>query len=508
MGAPGLSRRDFLKLSAILPLISMKWPQPSAGLSFISGDTPNILFLVFDTLSAKHTSLAGYPRPTTPNLDRLAERSNVYHRCYSGGNFTTPGTASLLTGTYPWSHRAFHMHGVPTDEYRTKNLFGLLSDRFFTIAYTHNLLVTSLLHHFRGSLDVLKPTRDLCLYDDEYSDLIFEDDYNASFWGEWLALRGTGTQPSSLLLSLGHRILRFWHKSRVRDVYGDQFPRGIPSLHSLQFIPEDATDWMVSQLPQLPEPFLAYIHLLPPHEPYSARRDFVDLHRDGWSPDPKPEWFFSDDISQRELNRQRRFYDEYLSYADAELGRLMDGLEQRGLWDKTLLVFTSDHGELFERGLRGHVTQALFDPVIHVPLLISSPGQQQRSDFRTPVSTVDILPTLLEVAGAPIPEWIEGEVLPGFGEVASPEDRPIYAVEAKSNAKGAPLTKRTLAVILGSSKLIDYAGYGDLGRTQDLFLLDSDPDERTNLASKAERDRIRLLELLQDKLHEVDNPYG
>jgi len=64
---------------------------------------PNVLVIVFDTLSAAHTSVDGYPRRTTPHLERFAERATVYHRHHSAGNFANPGTASLLTGAYPWS---------------------------------------------------------------------------------------------------------------------------------------------------------------------------------------------------------------------------------------------------------------------------------------------------------------------------------------------------------------------------------------------------------------------
>ncbi len=79
------------------------------------------------------------------------------------------------------------------------------------------------------------------------------------------------------------------------------------------------------------------------------------------------------------------------------------------------MIFSSDHGEMFERGTHGHSTPLLYEPVIRVPLLISSPGQLERKDIHTLTSNVDILPTLAHISGLPVPDWAEGEVLPGLG---------------------------------------------------------------------------------------------
>ncbi|UCG22784.1 MAG: sulfatase-like hydrolase/transferase, partial [Chloroflexota bacterium] len=92
-----VSRRDFLKLLPLLPLMKVSWPHilPEERQLQQSPSGPNILVLVFDTLSASHMSLFGYDRQTTPNLARFAERATVFHRHQAAGNFTTPGTASI-----------------------------------------------------------------------------------------------------------------------------------------------------------------------------------------------------------------------------------------------------------------------------------------------------------------------------------------------------------------------------------------------------------------------------
>jgi glucan phosphoethanolaminetransferase (alkaline phosphatase superfamily) len=103
MGNRMVDRREFLKLAGLSPfsLGLMNFVKPEPENKRESG--ANFIIIVFDALSALNMSLFGYPRDTTPNLKRLAQRATVYHNHFASGNFTTPGTASLLTGTYPWS---------------------------------------------------------------------------------------------------------------------------------------------------------------------------------------------------------------------------------------------------------------------------------------------------------------------------------------------------------------------------------------------------------------------
>src|SRR5688572_25448852 len=99
-----INRRDVLKIAASLSLGAIGSPLVRFIRAGEQGatDKKNVLIVVFDAFSARHISLYGYDRLTTPNLSRLADRAVVYHNHYAGGNFTTPGTASLLTGTLPW----------------------------------------------------------------------------------------------------------------------------------------------------------------------------------------------------------------------------------------------------------------------------------------------------------------------------------------------------------------------------------------------------------------------
>ena len=105
------------------------------------------------------------------------------------------------------------------------------------------------------------------------------------------------------------------------------------------------------------------------------QHDFVGEFDDGWTPAAKPPHFFSLGHSDEYLSGLRQEHDGYIAYADVELGRLLSSMEESGVMDDTCVVITSDQGEMFERGIYEHVTQTLVDPVIHVPLVISQPGQ-------------------------------------------------------------------------------------------------------------------------------------
>jgi arylsulfatase A-like enzyme len=117
--------------------------------------------------------------------------------------------------------------------------------------------------------------------------------------------------------------------------------------------------------------------------------------------------------------------------------------------------------------------------VIHIPLLVSVPGQTSRRDIQTFTSSVDLLPTLLRLVGLDVPEWCEGLGLPGLtGE--GPGERAIYSVEAKSNSSFAPLKKATLAMHKNSHKLIYYRGY-DAEDQFELYDIFEDPEELNDL---------------------------
>jgi len=505
-----MDRREFLKLSAVFALMGTRASQLMGNIDkLVTGQKyPNVIILLFDTLSAKYMSLYDYPRNTTPNIDRFAKKAIVYHNHYTAGNFTTPATASILTGTYPWYHRALHMRGSILSRHTQKNIFRLIPSNIYKVAYTHNLLAFSLLSQLRDSIDYFKKPRDLALYDPQYSDQLFPSDYNVSLLSENAILRGNkNLNPTSPLMSLMYINHVYVNKTNIMNEIGSTFPRGIPQIDNMFFILEDFYDWMLDEITKLPHPFLMYIHLIPPHGPYNTRRDFKDIFEDDYEPISKPEHFFSQGYGNEHLNNLRRDYDEYLAYADNQFGRLYSFMEDNGIFDTSYVIFTSDHGELFERGIHGHLTQTLFESILRVPLIISKPRQDKREDVYNPTSSVDILPTLMHLYNQPIPEWCEGDVLPNFSAVPLQVDREIYTVEAKSNPKYGSLKKASIALQKGDYKLVRYMGYPGYHNEFECFNIKQDPDELNNIFSLENKAVGELIKIMDLKLSEVNRAY-
>jgi arylsulfatase A-like enzyme len=510
MGKPQINRRDFFKLFALTSLAGLG----AQGLSNFShgsnanqiSELPNIIIVVFDALSAKHVSTYGYHRDTTPNLTRFAEKATVFHRHYAAGNFTTPGTASLLTGTYPWSHGGYHLFGTMRSEYEEKNIFSLLSKDYFTSAFTRNAYARGLINQIGRAVDQFPVVDEHSLFSSTYLHLLFPKDENVAHWGEInLRIFGLRISSSPFLSSMINR----WVTSRVdkeTQKLKECFPRGVPTnLHGQLFILEDAIDWMIDAFSSAPKPFLGYFHLFPPHFPYRTRQEFNAIFDDGWQPIPKPPHFFTTGHSDEFLATEWRYYDEYIAYADAEFGRLIAELEHRGLLENTFLAFTSDHGEMFERGIFQHTTPTLYEPIVHIPLLLHKPKQSGRVDIFSPTSCVDLVPTFLFGIGQSIPDWCEGQVLPIFDENnAGISDRSIYAIEAKGNAKNAPLNMATVSLIKGTHKIVHYKGYEGLEDKYEVYDLEHDPEEMEDIYQTGSIVGKQLKDELDQKLSEVN----
>jgi arylsulfatase len=201
----------------------------------------------------------------------------------------------------------------------------------------------------------------------------------------------------------------------------------------------------------------------------------------------------------------RREYDEYIAYADAEFGRFFNNLEREGILDDTWVIFTSDHGEMFERGIFEHNTETLYQPLLRVPLLISEPGQSVRKDIYKTTSSVDLLPTLSKLCGFNGPGWSEGITLPLYRELGEEKERNIYAVEAKSNPKVGPLRRATVAMMKEQYKIIKYWGYPEKEDFYEVFDLANDPEELDELSLSRKSLALELLRELELKVDDVNS---
>ena len=517
-----LSRREFLE---VLPLLLSSSFLP-ANYRLISGknsatNQPNIILILFDTLSASDLSLYGFSRNTTPKLNRFAERATVYHRHYSAGNFTSPGVASLLTGNYPWTHRAFSIGSTTVKKMVGKDIFSQLDTSYSRYAFTQNHLADLFLDQFSQAIDLKLKVGSFANFNYSFHGNSFLKNDQVVFKSlDELLYFNQGLSGS---FYLGYFVNKWINSVVERDSrqYRDSYPRGIPNHPGFNdyFLLENAIDGSINFLQSLSSPFMVYLHFFPPHEsfslekPYSPgncyrpHKDFIGIFNEQIATVRKPEHYFSSHIPYETLNQLRLEYDEYIANTDAEFGRLLDYLEKAGYLDNSYVIVTSDHGQLFERGVHMHNTPLLYDPVVRVPLLISAPGQTSRSDITTPTSSVDLLPTIVRISGREMQPDCEGTILPGFGD-GSFASRNIFAVEAKTNSKFAPLTTASYMMVKDRYKLIHYSGYPGSYQQFELYDLENDPEELEDI-SKDKLDIAKDLRAeLLGKIDEVNSPFS
>ena len=503
----GLSRRDFLKVAAglsLTPLMEKISPEKLRGRN-LGGSRPNIIILVLDTLSAYHLSLYGYPRNTSPNFERFAEKATVYHNHHSAASFTTPSTASLLTSTYPWQHRAYTLDGSIRPHVVPSNLFRLLKDKYYTAAFTQNLYADKLLFQFDQYLDHHQASDSFNFFGNSIYTTLPNEEAIDGFRSFDRFLFRRDTPRGSLLMSI---LYDFTFLLRYRLAFRDLteiYPIGMPGIFDsyVHFTLDQVMGGVMSLLEELPAPFFSYIHLMPPHSPYRPDIHFHKMFNDGWEPQPKERHPLGDG-RQTNYPGKRQTFDEFIANLDYEFGRLLDHLDEIGLLESSYLVLTSDHGELFERGHRGHSTPLLFEPLLRVPLVISSPGQEERKDIHTQTSSLDLLPTLLHIAGLPIPGPIEGQILP-FQDGSGNPERNIWALEARTNSTFGPMHETTLALIKGTHKLVHYQGYENYEDQYELYNLENDPDELVDIYTSDPRSG-GLQEILDQKSREIKQP--
>ena len=251
---------------------------------------------------------------------------------------------------------------------------------------------------------------------------------------------------------------------------------------------------------------------MPPHGPYNTHKMFFNhFEKDGYRPPYKPISQFSRDQKNpfERLMRKRTNYDEFILYVDREFGRLMERIEQNGTLENTWVVLTTDHGELFERGIAGHLTPALYEPVIRIPLLIFEPGRKTRADIFSRTNAVDILPTLLHVTDQEGVDWSEGFILPPFSS-GQETNRDMYIVQSRKNRMDSPITVATIAFLKEEYKLTYYVGYPELGENDErieLYNIKNDPEELNELSINKRETAADLLYELKRQLVKVNEPY-
>jgi arylsulfatase A-like enzyme len=498
-----ISRRDFLKLAA-LSLSGAALSRSMISMGGPDSSHPNIILLLFDAMTARNLSLYGYPRNTSPNFERFAERATIFHRHNSAGNYTVPGVASLLTGMYPWTHRAINHSGLVRRDMVDRNIFALIGEEYNRTGFAQTGWASFILTQFKKDLDTyLSPAKFSLL-----SHIIGD-----GFPDTTLAYRGLDDfmfkmekSPSSLVLGSLERTILY---AQANQIPTKDYPRGIPQTgaYPVYFLLNKVFDGLVKMFSEQASPSFSYVHLFPPHAPYSPLRKYYKMFwNDNYFPPSKPNHKLGDGYDERKVYIGRLSYDEYLASVDYEFGRFVDSLDAAGVLDSSYLIITSDHGELLERGCKGHDTPLLYDPIVHSPLLIHAPGQTERQDIHAPTNSVDILPTLLHLAGKSIPDWCAGKILPGLGGEEDNE-RSSYTVEAKLNPAFAPLKTATIAMRKGNYKLIYYTGYFGDEDSYELYNHVEDLEELNNLYKSETAIARQMKDELLEQFHTADKEF-
>lgn len=316
--------------------------------------------------------------------------------------------------------------------------------------------------------------------------------------------KGVG-YDASLFLGPLYRLFTLRDRLRKTIQYGDNYPRGLPDTMEL-FVLDDVVDGAIEILKKIQTPTLAYLHFHPPHDPYTPTREFFGKFARGELLPDNPVHPLSGKISKKSIRRQRGFYDEYIASWDSEVARLFQFLKESGLTETSYIFVTSDHGEIFDRGELGHWTPLLYDPVVHVPLVVSRPGQKIREDIHAFTSSVDILPTAAHLTGNPIPAWAEGKLLPGLGGV-NDDGRSVFSLDAKTNSSFAPLVNFSISITRDHQRLAYYNYPKQDYQKYEFYDLNADPHELNDLYPSNPALAIEMKDELAQKIEEVNKAY-
>ena len=461
-----LTRRDFLLASLLAsggvlgceaPRVVPLRPEVTPRKPKIPTRGKNIVVYLADTLRADHLGVYGHSVPTSPNIDRFAENAFLFEKCYAHAPWTKPSIASIFTGVVPRVHQA------------------AISDWDMINLLQHRVQI--LRDSFKTLAESLK-----------------ELGYRTAF-----------------LLTNPHvqRELGFGKGFDFYTYKGSKSPTGLV---------DDAIEWL--QQTESTDPYFIFIHEIDPHGPYTASNAlFRQLHEQ--TPKNALDALPNDDkkllrtlsnhyagrhgvkrppltdLSETGNSYLQKMYDAEILSVDIEFGRLLNALDVREERDSTIVVLTSDHGEEFaEHGAYFH-GHSLYDELIHVPLIIAQ--GKQFNGARIPFTTglIDLLPTLVTLAGGKPPQYIQGKTLLNEdGTRAISEDRAVmmdldyYTPNTDEWEASMTLGSHKLTTVANGKKIRAFNRAADPMERHDLF--DSPPQESGELDKLTRRFKDEL----------------
>ena len=326
---------------------------------------PNIILISIDTLRADHLTCYGYHKKTTPNIDRIANEGTIFLRNYSTGVWTPPGHASMLTGLYVSEHGVYGENrlseSIPTIAVKLKE------NGYQTAGFVNNSQVGELVGFEKG---------------------------HDTFVEVW-----KGIKPKSTI----ERIINGLHR-RIKSGLGYE-DMGAGKTNRL------FANWIENHIDKN-KPFYTFLHYIEPHNPLNPPRSYKNKYlkqaykRIDAEKIKKvaynPLICFVEDLNlnEEEIEVLKLLYDAEIAYTDSKIGEIVSMLKRNNVYDDTMIIITSDHGEHFgEHGFWSHVA-SLYNEVLHVPLIMKFPkGIKRISEVNECTQLVDIFPTVMEVTG-------------------------------------------------------------------------------------------------------------
>lgn len=346
-------------LSIILSICGFLWENQKTTIHYKHIESKaltdtNVILIVIDALRADHLGCYEYKRPTSPHMDALAKEGFLFKNCYTQASWTKPSTASLLTSLYPPVHQAiYHGSALPDEAVTFAEI--LKEQGYLTYGYVANPNLKTIFNFDQGF--------------DFYDDYLMRDKLY------YAAMRNFQSN------------FPFFKK-----ITGKTFC--FSDRDNIKLANERIIPWLEKYKTNN---FFMYLHYMDPHDPYSPPAPYDKMYP-----------YVEGDINSKNIS----LYDGEIRFADEHIGRLFEKLKSLGVYDKTLIVITSDHGEAFGEHNDERHGHTVYNELLKVPLIIKHPGSEKANvRIKKQVRSIDILPSILDLLNISYKKSLDGASL-------------------------------------------------------------------------------------------------
>ncbi|PWD98956.1 sulfatase family protein [Marinilabilia rubra] len=462
---------------------------------------PNVVFIISDQHKLDALGCYGDEMAITPNIDKLAEEGVRLTNCYTPAPVCAPARAAMMTGMYPAANGApYHKAPVVGNDGKIKDVG---TGRLRETGYYEEL--TTLAQVFRqngyatGSPGKMHTHGELQTDVDpampEGNDMGF-DEVSVRYYthfpgGHYEDEVGTDTYQR-------YRVFEKYNSYRkagyyLNTVYKPTLVKKdeenfdmVVTKKAVEFIDDRAND---------NKNFFLHVGLEKPHPPFTTTKKYLDMYDpdDFELPDNANAWYgvgkypwlpdwIHNGLPQnpQEAKNAMASYYACVTEVDDMVGRIVNRLKENGLYDNTVIIYTTDHGEhLFEHGLRGK--HCMLEDAVNIPFIISFPEMMPQNEVNESlVSLIDMMPTFCDLMGWDVPETAQGKsVLPFLKNGYDEKDRKIFAEFRGGNYNAFPEMKNLPSRMLRTGDLKFIYTHG---MANQLYHVVEDPDEENNLA--------------------------